>query len=443
MGFAFTGQGSQYAGMGRALYATQPTFRAALERCAALVKDELPQPLLAVLYPAEGEASPIDETGYTQPALFAIEYALAELWRSWGIQPAVVLGHSIGEYVAACVAGVFSLEDALRLVAARGRLMQALPAGGTMAAVGASAATVRAAIAAAPAVEIAAINGPAQVVIAGPQAEVVQVVAALEAQGLSAQPLTTSHAFHSARLEPMLDAFEAVAQTVTYHAPQIPVIVNLHGHGGGGRRPGDAGVLAAARAEHGAVGDEPRDARGERVRGGGGSGADGDADGAGAEPDERGRGGRRCGGGARTGRRCSTRWRRCMWRARRSTGPGFDRDYVRHKVALPTYPFQRERYWVPFSRHSRWRFAAESRNARTVAGYGQSRTQPTGCMSWRGKSSPLPPHVTAYDSEGGRWLLCSERSNLADALCRRIRRTAANACSSSRAIDTNRWPTEP
>ena len=156
--------------MAQALYETEPVFRDALDRCAAVLDPLLARPLLTIIHPAPGTESPLDETAFTQPALFAVEYALAQLWRAWGLRPDAVIGHSVGEYVAACLAGVLPLDDALRLIAERGRLMQTLPAGGAMAAIFAGVDDVRAAIAPwADRLAVAALNGAAQTVISGDQ----------------------------------------------------------------------------------------------------------------------------------------------------------------------------------------------------------------------------------------------------------------------------------
>jgi acyl transferase domain-containing protein len=237
--FLFTGQGTQYAGMGRGLYESEPVFRSTVDRAAKLLEGHLARPLLGVLFPKEGELTPLGETAYTQPALFALEYALAELWRSWGITPSAVLGHSVGEYVAAAVAGVMTFEEGLLLVADRARLMQGLPSGGAMAAVFASESLVVGLIArASDRLAIAAVNGPQETVVSGDERALAELVVACTAEGIACRSLEVSHAFHSPRLGPMLDAFEERAAAVPFEVPRIALVSNLTGSVfGPGARP--------------------------------------------------------------------------------------------------------------------------------------------------------------------------------------------------------------
>ncbi|MEO0443413.1 MAG: SDR family NAD(P)-dependent oxidoreductase, partial [Pseudomonadota bacterium] len=227
--FLFSGQGSQYAHMAHGLYRADAGFRQHIDHCAEHAQALLGEDLRDSLFHRTDHT--IDQTGFTQPALFVIETGLDRLWRRWGIEPAIVMGHSVGEYAAAVSAGIMSLEDGLRLICQRATLMQSLPAGGTMAAVFADEATVTNLLQAhnPNTISIAGFNGPLNTVIAGTQEAVDAVLNACQQQHIDTRPLTVSHGFHSPLMDSILDDFEHCAAALHYRAPTIGFVANIDG----------------------------------------------------------------------------------------------------------------------------------------------------------------------------------------------------------------------
>ncbi|MFI0479458.1 SDR family NAD(P)-dependent oxidoreductase [Actinomadura sp. 9N215] len=431
--FLFPGQGAQYPGMGSGLYAAYPVFRSAVDRCADLLAPhldglDLRDHLLADTADEHAQQTrharqALDQTELAQPALFTVQYALAELLRSWGVRPAAMLGHSVGELTAACLAGVFSLPDALALVAARGRLMQRMPAGAMLAV---ALPEDEAAALLPPELSVAAVNAPGECVVAGPSGAVDAFAATLAAHRTPSRRLRTSHAFHSAMMDPVLDEFADVVAKVPRNRPDVPFLSCVTGdwitaeqaidpaywarHLREPVRFGECAARLLGAADRTAVEVGPGSTLTELVRphvradGALPSATLPSAASAGDDQD--------C---ATLLRAVGDLWLRGVpvdWPA--ISGPG------RHRVPLPTYPFERRRYWVDAPEPT----ATTATTAPTAPDGERWRTVDDWyeVPGWR-QASPIPR--PASPSDLGLCLLLRDEDDPGEALAGRLRDAGA------------------
>ncbi|HEX5715372.1 MAG TPA: SDR family NAD(P)-dependent oxidoreductase [Thermoanaerobaculia bacterium] len=444
--FLFPGLGDHYAGMARELYRTEPGFRARVDLCCEILRPHLGQDLRSVLYPEGAEPAPaaregldlrrmlgrapeepagrdpLGQTALSQPAVFVVDYALAGLWMDWGIRPWAFIGYSLGEYVAACLAGVMSLEDALALVARRARLIQDVPAG-AMLAVPLPEPEARRLLSGG--LSLAAVNGPALSVVSGPVDEVEALAGRLEADGVACQRLQATHAFHSAMLEPIREAVAGLAGQIELHPPRIPFLSNVTGLWITEAEATDPAYWAAHMCETVRFGDGLQ----ELLR----SGSillevgPGQALTSAALQDRAG------GDGAERVALPSLRHRydsqsdvafllatlARLWLAGAEVDwKGFNQGERRRRIPLPAYPFEHQRYWIDARRPSL------TGAADPVAVKRSDLESWFYTPGWR--RAPLPPPSGSV-LEGGSWLVFADGLGLGDRLAERLRRAGARA----------------